>query len=175
MSTRSGEFVTLREVLDEVGKDAARYNFLMRRSDSHLDFDLEVAKKQSNENPVYYVQYAHARICSIIRMAQERGMALPAYANMNSSLLVEPDERTLIKMMARYPEMLEGAAKSLEVHRITFYLNELAGVFHSYYNKNKVVTEDAALSAARLVMVDAVRIVLGNALRILGVNAPEKM
>ena len=175
MSTRSGEFVTLREVLDEVGKDAARYNFLMRRSDSHLDFDLEVAKKQSNENPVYYVQYAHARICSIIRMAQERGMALPVYANMNSSLLVEPEERTLIKMMARYPEMLEGAAKSLEVHRITFYLNELAGVFHSYYNKNKVLTEDAALSAARLVMVDAVRIVLGNALRILGVNAPEKM
>ena len=175
MSTRSGEFVTLREVLDEVGKDAARYNFLMRRSDSHLDFDLEVAKKQSNENPVYYVQYAHARICSIIRMAQERGMALPVYANMNSLLLVEPEERTLIKMMARYPEMLEGATKSLEVHRITFYLNELAGVFHSYYNRNKVLTEDAALSAARLVMVDAVRIVLGNALRILGVNAPEKM
>ena len=102
-------------------------------------------------------------------------MALPVYANMNSSLLVEPEERTLIKMMARYPEMLEGAAKSLEVHRITFYLSELAGVFHSYYNKNKVLTEDAALSAARLVMVDAVRIVLGNALRILGVNAPEKM
>ncbi|PKN83658.1 MAG: arginine--tRNA ligase [Deltaproteobacteria bacterium HGW-Deltaproteobacteria-1] len=175
MSTRSGEFVTLREVLDEVGKDAARYNFLMRRSDSHLDFDLEVAKKQSNENPVFYVQYAHARICSILRMAQERGMALPAYENMNPSLLVEPEERTLIKMMARYPEMLEGAVKSLEVHRITFYLNELAGVFHSYYNKNKVVTDDAALTAARLVLVDAVRVVLGNALKILGVNAPEKM
>ncbi len=175
MSTRSGEFVTLREVLDEVGKDAARYNFLMRRSDSHLDFDLEVAKKQSNENPVFYVQYAHARICSILRMAQERGMALPSYENMNPSLLIEPEERTLIKMMARYPEMLEGAAKSLEVHRITFYLNELAGVFHSYYNKNKVVTDDAALTAARLVLVDAVRVVLGNALKILGVNAPEKM
>lgn len=175
MSTRSGDFVTLREVLDEVGKDAARYNFLMRRSDSHLDFDLEVAKKQSNENPVFYVQYAHARICSILRMAQERGMALPAYENMNPSLLVEPEERTLIKMMARYPEMLEGAAKSLEVHRITFYLNELAGVFHSYYNKNKVVTDDAARTAARLVLVDAVRVVLGNALKILGVNAPEKM
>ncbi len=175
MSTRSGEFVTLREVLDEVGKDAARYNFLMRRSDSHLDFDLEVAKKQSNENPVFYVQYAHARICSIIRMASERGMALPAYKSMNPSLLVQPEERVLIKMMARYPEMLEGAVKSLEVHRITFYLNELAGVFHSYYNKNKVVSEDASLSAARLVLVDAVRIVLENALKILGVNAPEKM
>ncbi len=175
MSTRSGEFVTLREVLDEVGKDGARYNFLMRRSDSHLDFDLEVAKKQSNENPVFYVQYAHARICSIIRMAQEKGLALPSFENMKPALLVEPEERTLIKMMARYPEMLEGAAKSLEVHRVTFYLNELAGVFHSYYNKNKVVTEDAELSAARLVLVDAVRIVLGNALKILGVHAPEKM
>ena len=175
MSTRSGEFVTLREVLDEVGRDAARYNFLMRRSDSHLDFDLDVAKKQSNENPVFYVQYAHARICSIIRMAEGRGMALPAFENINSSLLIEPEERTLVKMMARYPEMLEGAAKSLEVHRMTFYLNELASVFHSYYNKNKVMTEDAALSAARLVLVDAVRIVLANALKILGVNAPEKM
>jgi arginyl-tRNA synthetase len=175
MSTRSGEFVTLREVLDEVGKDAARYNFLMRRSDSHLDFDLEVAKKQSNENPVYYVQYAHARICSILRMARERGMPPPVYEKVNTSLLLEPEERTLIKMMARYPEMLEGAVKSLEVHRLTFYLNELAGVFHSYYNKNKVITEDATLSAARLVLGDAVRIVLSNALTILGVGAPKKM
>lgn len=175
MSTRSGEFVTLREVLDEVGRDAARYNFLMRRSDSHLDFDLDLAKKQSNENPVFYVQYAHARICSILRLAQERGMASPAYGHCDPSLLIEPEERTLIKMMAGYPEMLEGAVKSLEVHRITFYLNELAGIFHSYYNKNKVVTDDAALSAARLVLVEAVRIILKNALKILGVSAPEKM
>ena len=102
-------------------------------------------------------------------------MALPVYEEVNPSLLTEPEERTLVKMMAHYPEMLEGAVKSLEVHRITFYLNELAGVFHSYYNKNKVITEDAALSAARLVLVDAVRVVLGNALGILGVNAPEKM
>jgi len=138
MSTRSGEFVTLREVLDEVGKDAVRYNFLMRRSDSHLDFDLEIAKKQSNENPVYYVQYAHARICSIIRMAQqEQGIALPVYKDINPALLNEPEEITLIKLMARYPEMIYGAAKSLEPHRITFYLNELAGIFHSYYNKNQ--------------------------------------
>jgi arginyl-tRNA synthetase len=175
MSTRAGEFVTLREVLDEVGKDAARYHFLMRRSDSHLDFDLEVAKKQSNENPVFYVQYAHARICSIIRTAMERGMALPVYENIDPSLLVEPEERTLIKMLARYPEMLEGAARTLEIHRITFYLNELAGAFHSYYNRNKVVTDNAPLSAARLVLIDAVRVVLANALKILGVNAPEKM
>ena len=147
----------------------------MRRSDSHLDFDLEVAKKQSNENPVFYVQYAHARICSIIRTALERGMALPACENMDPSLLVEPEERTMIKMLARYPEMLEGAARTLEIHRITFYLNELAGAFHSYYNRNKVVTDNAPLSAARLVLIDAVRVVLANALKILGVNAPEKM
>ena len=176
MSTRSGEFVTLREVLDEVGKDAARYNFLMRRSDSHLDFDLEIAKKQSNENPVYYVQYAHARICSILRIAQqEHGIALPAYNDINPALLNEPEEMTLIKFMARYPEVIEGAAKSLEPHRITFYLNELASVFHSYYNKNKVISDNKELTIARLFLIKAISIVLENALKILGVNAPEKM
>jgi arginyl-tRNA synthetase len=175
MSTRSGEFVTLREVLEEVGKDAARYTFLMRRSDSHLDFDLEIAKKQSNENPVYYVQYAHARICSILRMAQERGIALPAYADIDPALLNEPEEKTLIKLMVRYPETIYGAAKTLEPHRITFYLNELAGIFHSYYNKNKVISENDQLTAARLFLVKAIRIVIQNALKILGVNAPEKM
>jgi arginyl-tRNA synthetase len=175
MSTRSGEFVTLREVLDEVGKDAARYNFLMRRSDSHLDFDLELAKKQSNENPVYYVQYAHARICSIIRMARERGIALPVYTDCDLSVLNEPEEKTLIKLLVRYPETIYGAAKSLEPHRITFYLNELAGIFHSYYNKNKVISENDILTAARLFLITAIRIVLQNALKILGVSAPEKM
>ncbi|MBN1471604.1 MAG: arginine--tRNA ligase [Syntrophaceae bacterium] len=175
MSTRSGEFVTLREVLDEVGRDAARYHFLMRRSDSHLDFDLELAKKQSNENPVYYVQYAHARICSIIRMAQEKGVALPDYADIAPALLREPDEINLIKMLARYPEMIYGAVKSLEPHRVTFYLNELAGVFHSYYNKNKVISDDAKMTRARLFLIKTIRIVLQNALNILGVNAPEKM
>jgi arginyl-tRNA synthetase len=176
MSTRSGEFVTLREVLDEVGKDAARYNFLMRRSDSHLDFDLEIAKKQSNENPVFYVQYAHARICSIIRMAkQEHGIALQAFKDINASVLIEPEEMTLIKLMARYPEVIEGAVKSLEPHRVTFYLNELAGVFHSYYNKNKVISDNRELTSARLFLIKAISTVLGNALKILGVNAPEKM
>ena len=176
MSTRSGEFVTLREVLDEVGKDAARYNFLMRRSDSHLDFDLEIAKKQSNENPVFYVQYAHARICSIIRMAQqEHGIALPFYDGINPALLDQPEEMTLIKLMARYPEVIEGAAKSLEPHRVTFYLNDLASVFHGYYNKNKVISDNKELTAARLFLIKSISIVLGNALKILGVNAPEKM
>ncbi len=175
MSTRSGEFVTLREVLDEVGKDAARYNFLMRRSDSHLDFDLEVAKKQSNENPVYYVQYAYARICSILRMAEERNISIPAYGDIDPALLRTPEEINLIKVMARYPETISSAAKTLEPHRLTFYLNELAGLFHSYYNKNKVISDDEKLTAARLFLMQTIRIVIQNALKILGVGAPEKM
>jgi len=175
MSTRSGEFVTLREVLDEVGRDAARYNFLMRRSDSHLDFDLELAKKQSNENPVFYVQYAYARICSIIRMAQERGIAIPDYSNIDPDLLKESEEKILIRTLVRYPEMISGAVNSLEPHRITFYLNDLAAVFHSYYNKNKVLSENAELTGARLFLVKIIKIVLQNSLTILGVSAPEKM
>ncbi|HRR41272.1 MAG TPA: arginine--tRNA ligase [Syntrophales bacterium] len=175
MSTRSGEFVTLREVVDEVGKDAARYNFLMRRSDSHLDFDLEIAKKQSNENPVYYVQYAHARICSILKNAHERRYSVPRYGEIEPQLLKLPEEIMLIKYISRYPEVVEGSAQALEPHRYTFYLNELAAVFHSYYNKHRVVGEDAALSRARLFLVNAVGVVLRNALRILGVTAPEKM
>ena len=175
MSTRSGEFVTLREVVDEVGKDAARYNFLMRRSDSHLDFDLEVAKRQSNENPVYYVQYAHARICSIIRMAAERGFAAPSYDQAELGLLKLPEEIDLIKAITRFPEVVEGAARTLEPHRLTFYLNDLAALFHSYYNKNKVISDDGALTGARLFLVRSVRTVLKNALNMLGVSTPEKM
>ena len=175
MSTRSGEFVTLREVVDEVGKDAARYNFLMRRSDSHLDFDLELAKRQSNENPVYYVQYAYARICSISRMAVERGCTVPTYGNADLTLLKLPEEITLIKAITRFPEVVEGAARTLEPHRLTFYLNDLAGIFHSYYNKSKVISDDGALAGARLFLVMSVRTVLKNALNMLGVSTPEKM
>lgn len=175
MSTRSGEFVTMKEVVDEVGRDAARYNFLMRRSDSHLDFDLELAKRQSNENPVYYVQYAHARICSIIRMAAERGYAVPRYEDVDLSLFKLAEEIQLIKAITRLPEVIEGAARTLEPHRLTFYLNDLASVFHSYYNKNRVISDNENLSRARLFLATCVRTVLGNALRLLGVSAPEKM
>ncbi|HDQ03549.1 MAG TPA: arginine--tRNA ligase [Deltaproteobacteria bacterium] len=175
MSTRAGKFVTLREVLDEVGKDAARYNFLMRRSDSHLDFDLELAKRQSNENPVYYVKYAHARICSILKIAEERGVFIPCFNNINPDLLKEPEEMTLIKMAIRYPEIIEGAVRSLEPHRIPFYINEMAAVFHSYYNKNKVISENRELTSARLFLVKTIRRVMKNALGLLGVDAPEKM
>lgn len=175
MSTRSGEFVTLREVVDEVGKDAARYNFLMRRSDSQLDFDLEVAKKQSNENPVYYVQYAHARICSILRTAGERGCTVPAFNEADLGLLNLPEEMLLIKRITRYPEVLEGSAAALEPHRLTFYLNDLAAVFHGYYNKHRVISEEEDRSRARLFLVTCIGTVLRNALRVLGVSAPEKM
>jgi arginyl-tRNA synthetase len=175
MSTRAGEFVTMREVVDEVGRDAARYNFMMRRSDSHLDFDLELAKKQSNENPVYYVQYAHARICSILRMAQERGYQLTAEREAVLDLLKLPEEIDLIKAVTRFPDVMEGAVKALEPHRLTFYLNDLAALFHSYYNKNKVLSEDQAVSEARLYLMESVWIVLRNALKLLGVSAPERM
>ena len=175
MSTRSGEFVTLKEVIEEVGKDAARYNFLMRRSDSHLDFDLELAKRQSNENPVYYVQYAHARICSIMRFAAEKDCSIPVYNEADLSRLTLSEEVGLIKIIARFPEIIEGAALSLEPHRLTFYLNELAGLFHSYYNKHKVISDDEELTNARLFLVKSIRLVLSNALNLLGVSAPEKM
>lgn len=175
MSTRGGEFVTLREVVDEVGRDAARYNFLMRRSDSHLDFDLELAKKQSNENPVYYVQYAHARISSIMRLAHEQDYKIPGFGDVDWRFLTLPEEITLIKEIVRFPEVVEGSAKGLEPHRLTFYLNDLASFFHSYYNKNRVISDDVGLSTARLFLVKSVRIVLRNALMLLGVSAPEKM
>ncbi len=175
MSTRSGEFVTLREVIDEVGRDAARYNFMMRRSDSHLDFDLELAKKQSNENPVYYVQYAHARICSILRMAQDQGYRAPVDGEAALSRLKLSEEIDLIKAVTRFPDVMEGAVKALEPHRLTFYLNDLAALLHSYYNKNKVLSEDQAMSEARLYLVESVRIVLQNALKLLGVSTPERM
>jgi arginyl-tRNA synthetase len=175
MSTRSGEFVTMREVVDEVGKDAARYNFLMRRSDSHLDFDLESAKKQSNENPVYYVQYAHARICSIMKMAAERGLEMPRYGEVDLKLLNLPEEILLIKWITRYPDVVNASADTLEPHRYTFYLNELAAIFHGYYNKHRVISDEENLSRARLFLVKSIGMVLRNALTLLGVTAPEKM
>jgi arginyl-tRNA synthetase len=175
MSTRSGEFVTLREVVDEVGKDAARYNFLMRRTDSPLDFDLELAKQQSNENPVYYVQYAHARIASILRLAAERGIMVPTFEEVNLSLLSLPEELALIKALTRFPEVVAGAASALEPHRLTFFLNDLAALFHSYYNKYKVVSEDDSLTRARILLMNILLVVLKNDLKLLGVSAPDRM
>ena len=175
MGKRSGNFITLREVLDEVGSDACRFYFLMRRSDSQLDFDLELAKRQSNENPVYYVQYAHARVCSINRNAAEQGVALSMRSNVVLANLTLDEELALAKHLGCYPEVVVGAARSCEPHRIVYYLQELASQFHSYYNRQRVLVEDAETTQARLFLVNGVRTVLANALKLLGVNAPERM
>ncbi|HJV64436.1 MAG TPA: arginine--tRNA ligase [Geomonas sp.] len=174
MSTRSGEFVTLKEVVDEVGRDAARFFFLMRRSDSQLDFDLELAKRQSADNPVYYVQYAHARIKSIFDTARERGVQ-PDFENVKLELLESADDMSLIKKLSLYPETLESAALNFEPHRITYFLQDLAGEFHSFYNKSRVITEEPELTNARLFLLHCTAVVLKNALTVLGISAPERM
>lgn len=175
MSTRAGEFVTLREVIDEVGRDACRFFFLMRRSDSQLDFDLELAKQASTENPVYYVQYAHARVCSINRNAAEQGIVSPAPGEADLGRLILDEELALARLLARYPETLLGAARQHEPHRVIFYVQELAARFHSYYNSEKVLVEDTEVSRARLALVNAVRTVICNALTLLGISAPTRM
>jgi arginyl-tRNA synthetase len=175
MSTRAGKFVTLKEVVDEVGKDACRFFFLMRRSDSQLDFDLELAKKQSTENPVYYVQYAHARVCSIQRNAAESQVTLPGDDEVKLETLTLAEELQLTKTLSRYPEVVVGAALNYEPHRITFYLQELAAQFHSYYNQQRVIVDDLDTSRARLYLVNAVKQVIHNALTVLGVSSPDKM
>ncbi len=175
MGKRSGNFVTLREVVEEVGSDACRFYFLMRRSDSQLDFDLELAKRQSSDNPVFYVQYAHARVCSIYRNAEEQGVPLPKPGDIDLSSLILPEELLLAKYLARYPETVIGAAQNCEPHRVVYYLQELAAQFHSYYNRQRVLVDDPATTQARLYLIDGVRTVLANALTLLGVKAPERM
>jgi len=175
MSTRAGEFVTLKNVIDEVGADAARFIFLTRHHESPLDFDLETAKKKTNDNPVFYVQYVHARISSIIRKGRERGIEKAAWDDMAMAMLKEPEEINLIKTMTAYPETIKGSAEFMEPHRITFYLMNLASSFHAYYNKHRVLTDDPVLTAGRLYLIIAVKKVIRNGLALLGVSAPEKM
>ncbi len=175
MSTRAGEFVTLSEVVKEVGRDAARFIFLTRHYESPLDFDLELAKKKTNDNPVFYVQYVHARISSISRKSRERGLDELEWDEAAAAMLKEPEEINLIKAMARYPEVIEDSAKYMEPHRITFYLMDLASSFHAYYNKHRVLSDELLLSKGRLYLVLAVRKVIRNGLTLLGVSAPEKM
>ena len=174
MSTRSGQFVTLRDVLDEVGVDASRYFFVMRSCDSHLDFDLALAKEASNDNPVYYVQYAHARIHSLFREARGRGIDLPD-GEADLSLLGAPEEQALIRKLSTFPDEAVKAAQELAPHRITFYLYDLAALFHSFYNAHRVLDVEPELCRARLALLDATRIVLANALALLGIGAPENM
>ncbi len=175
MSTRAGEFVTLREVLDEVGRDAARFIFLTKRADTPLDFDLEVAKKKTMDNPVYYVQYAHARICSVIKMALGGGITVPEYKHISPDILNLPDEIQLIKQMAIYPYIVESTAYHFEPQRIPYYLTQLASTFHGYYNKHRIVSDDLDLTHARLCLVAALKLVLENGLNLLGVSSPERM
>ena len=176
MSTRSGEFVTLRELRKDVGTDAARFFYIMRKCEQHLDFDLDLARSQSNENPVYYVQYAHARICSVFRQASEKGVNTQlSDGNTNLELLSESHEQSLMKTLARYPEVLQNAALNSEPHQLTHYLRELANELHSYYNAHQFLVDDSNLTDARLKLITATRQVLLNGLKLIGISAPEKM
>ncbi len=175
MSKRGGEFVTMDELMEEVGVDAARFFFLMRKTSAHLDFDLDLAKKKSEENPVYYVQYAHARISSILRFAEESGISLPPLDDVDLSLLKEDEENLLLRRLIGFPELVQGCASSLEPHRIPFYLLDVATLFHNFYHKYRVVTDDLPLTYARLVLVEGVRQIIRNCLSLIGVSAPESM
>ena len=175
MSKRAGNFVTLRDVVQDVGADAARYIFLTRKTDSHLDFDLDIAKEQSRENPVYYVQYAHARIASVFREVEARNIPVPGRDTVKIDLLDVEEEQNIIKALAKYPEMIEEAALAYEPHRITFYLQDLAGLLHNYYFKHRIITEDLARTGARLFLMKQVKTVIQSALKILGVTATERM
>jgi arginyl-tRNA synthetase len=172
ISKRSGDIITLREVVDEVGTDACRFFFLSRSADSQMDFDLELAKKESLDNPVYYVQYAHARIASILRLAQQRGID---YRDGDVSLLTTEPELTLIRKMLLLPEMIEIVARTLEPHHLAYYAQDLATVFHSFYKQCRVVSQDEVLTRARLKLVEAAKLVLAKTLYLMGMTAPEKM
>jgi len=176
MSTRSGQFVTLRELREEIGSDAARYFYVMRKSEQHMDFDLDLATSQSNENPLFYVQYAHARVCSVMRLLSERGLSYKQQDGLNNlDKLSEVHEVNLIDSLNRYPEKLMQAAQQYEPHQLSHYLRELATLFHSYYNSHKFIIDDDALMQSRLTLINACKQVLANGLNLLGVKAPESM
>ena len=177
MSTRGGEFITLKDLINEVGKDVARYFFLMRSYDSHTEFDLDIAKSQSMENPVYYIQYAHARICSIIKKAELAGIKLNGLDidNINLQLLNTEEELKLIKKMSSLKDVIRKSAVTWKPHLLTTYLYDLASVFHKYYTVHRIIVEDAELSKSRLILINCTRIVLLNALNLLGISAPESM
>ncbi len=175
MSKRMGEFVTMEELIGEVGRDAARFTFLTRRHDSPLDFDLEVVTRQTAENPVYYVQYAHARIASIFQHLREKKLPLPDWRRVDLGLLRLGEEQSLIKRLLQFPHVVAAAARTLEPHRIAYYLQELAGLFHPYYKSHRVVGDDLALTNARLALAAGVGLIVRNGLDLLGVSAPEKM
>jgi arginyl-tRNA synthetase len=172
LSKRSGDMITLREVVEEVGADACRFFFLSRSADSQMDFDLELAKKQSQDNPVYYVQYAHARISSILKLAKEKGID---YQNGDVSLLTGEPELALIRKLLRLSEIIEMIVETSEPHHLTYYAQDLANAFHSFYKLCRVVTEDQAMTCARLKLVESTRVVLSRTLQLMGITSPEKM
>jgi arginyl-tRNA synthetase len=175
MGKRTGEFVALEDVIEEVGRDAARFFFLMRKSDSHLDFDLDLAKRQSSDNPVFYVQYAHARVASIFAQAAKNGVDLGARETVRVERLELVEELDLIRQMIQFNDVLEESTRELEPHRMIFYLLDLAGEFHRYYNRHRVITEDIEMSRARLLLIESVQKTIRRGLEILGVDAPLKM
>jgi len=176
MSTRSGSFVTLRELREEVGRDAARFFYVTRKPEQHMEFDLDLAKSESSDNPVYYIQYAHARICSVLRQLDERGLSWNEQIGLEAvALLTEPQESALVSLIDRYPDLIETAAKTCDPHQIAYYLRELATGLHSYYNAVQLLCEQESLRCARLCLLKAVRQVLSNGMYLLGVSAPESM
>lgn len=176
MSTRSGSFVTLRELREEVGNDAARFFYVARKPEQHMDFDLDLAKSESNDNPVYYIQYAHARICSVLKQLKERGLSWDKAVGLKHiDLLEQAHETALISLICRYPEVIEAAACTCEPHQLAYYLRELATGLHSYYNAVQLLCEQEQLRSARLCLLEALRQVLHNGLELLGVSAPESM
>lgn len=177
MSTRSGDFVTLRELREEVGNDAARFFYVMRKSDQHMDFDLELAKSKSNENPVYYIQYAHARCCGVFGQLVTKGFSAfdQAQGLAHLALLTQESEADLAQKLSLFPEIIAASARNFEPHLVAYYLKELAHQLHSYYNATQLLVEDEALRLARLTLLQAVRVVLANGLTLLGVSAPERM
>ncbi len=173
MSKRAGRIIEMQEVIEEVGVDAARFFFVNRKCSSHLDFDIDLAKKQSDENPVYYVQYAYARIFNIIKFAEDQGIPVDEASNLK--LLDKEEEKQLIRKLLQYPEVISKAAQFWEPHRLTNYLQELAAIFHHFYQKHRVVSDDVPLGKARLLLCKATQIVFANGLKILGITAPERM
>lgn len=175
MSKRTGKMITLADLIDEIGVDAARFFFNMRAASSHMDFDLDLAVSQTNENPVFYVQYAHARICSIIRLIGESGVSVPSYKDIDCSILKAPEEIALLEVLAKLPEEIRASAQSFDPSNLTHYLIDVASHFHSFYNACRVRDEEDALMRARLKLIESCRVVIKNVLDILGVGAPEKM
>jgi len=173
MSTRKAEFVTLDELLDEVGVDVVRYFYIMRSANSHLNFDLDLAKRQTEENPVFYLQYAHARIASILRKAEERGITFDETVDL--SLLSEPETLALINEMLTFPEMIVRCLRTLEIHHLPTYLYSLATALHKFYTEQRVISENIPLSQARLFLLKAVKLTLRNGLEVLGISVPERM